>query len=108
MRVLTYFVGISVSFGILFKFFQIQNLMRKIRLYQNVDVEINVRHYAFFEGWWGINVAIVQPRLVIICQKPKDVVPTIEPIVFNGARAAGNMPEQMMRDIYLEFCVKQD
>src|SRR5713226_1181896 len=92
----------------LLKLILIEHLIRKVRLDQNIYIEINVTQRGAFEFRRHVDVAIEQPRRAVLVKKPKNVVPAVEPIVFNRPGPALNLSEQLMLYVVLEFRVEDE
>src|SRR5258708_40163438 len=92
----------------LLKLILIENLVRKVRLHQNIYIEINVTQRGAFECRRDIDVTVEQSRRSVLVKKPKDVVPAIEPIIFNRPGPALNLSEQLMLHVVLEFRVEDE
>src|SRR5258708_13074475 len=102
MRLALDLLWITVPHGIGGKLFQIEHLIGKVRLHQNIYVQIDVTENAAGERGWHVYIAVEQLRGPVALQESKDVVPAIEPIVFNRPSAQTNVAKQIMLHIVLE------
>src|ERR1043166_6817785 len=88
--------------------FEVQNLIRKIRLHQNIDIEVYISEHAVLEFGWHINIAVIQSKQLIIAQKLKNVVPAAKPIIFERARSAKDTSQRFMLDLNFKFRIEHD
>src|SRR5258708_18106920 len=87
---------ITITRSVRGELFQIEHLIRKVRSYQNIYVQIDVTENVAVDGGRHVDVAVVEFRCPIALQKSKDVVPAIEPVVFNRPGATLNVSDQMV------------
>src|SRR6266851_4889145 len=88
------------------KLIEIEHFISKVRLDQNINIEIDVTERAVCKRRRHVYVAVIQPRFVAVIQESKDVVPPIEPVVFNCPGPTPNVSEQMMLYIVFKFGIK--
>src|SRR5215475_7583011 len=94
-------VRVLVTLGVRLELIEVENLVRKIRLHQNVDIEVHISEHPFLELGWHINIAVIQLNLRIVGKELKNVIPTPKPIIFDGPRSANDPSECLM--LYFNF-----
>src|SRR5262249_29374447 len=65
---------VLVPFGVRLELIEVQNLVRKIRLHQNIDIEIHISEHAVHELGRHINIAVIQSNLPFVAQELKNVI----------------------------------
>jgi len=51
-------IGIGIKSRVVFKFFEIENLIRKVWLYQHIYVEVDIAEYVAVKRWWCVDIAV--------------------------------------------------
>src|SRR5229473_7980378 len=102
------FLRIAIARGVLCKFLQVQNLIRKVRLYQNISVQIDVGQQLIFKLGRRVHVTVEKTSAAVTFQESEDVVPTVEPVIFNRPSSALNVSEQMMLHLKFERGIKHN
>ena len=87
MRVLPNIERIIVTARIFFKIVEVENLVGEIRFDQYVDVEIDVTQNTPIETRRQTDVAVEVLKRAGGIAEPKNVVPAIEPVVFDTDRS---------------------
>jgi len=85
--VLSYVDRIVVTARIFFKIVEVENLVGEIRFDQHVDVEIDVTQNTPIETRRQTDVAVEVLKRAGGIAEPKNVVPAIEPVVFDTDRS---------------------
>ena len=94
--------------GMLFELFQVQNLIRKIRLNQYINIQIDVSQSITAHYGRQVNVAVEQSSFSVATEESKDVVPAIQPIVFNCPGASANFTQEIMPHVVFELSVENN
>ena len=100
VRILADVGRVIVSARIRFKVFEVQDLVGEVRLYKDIDVEIDVTKNLPIKIRWHTHVAIEA------IAEAKNVVPPIEPIIFSTDSSRGDRPNQSVFDVFVEHRVK--
>src|SRR4051812_31130202 len=106
MRICLNLLGVSIASGVLFKIFEVKNLVGEVRCYQNVNVEIDIAQHAPVKTWGLVHVAIIVLQLAIRIAEAKDVVPAIEPVILSADRSRRDRTEQIVFDLVFENSVE--
>ena len=80
--------------------------MTTVRPNQHVNIEIDVIEDTILKCWRHIDVAIVVSKAAVGQQKPKNVVPAVEPVVFVRDRSARDKTEIRMVNVKVKFARK--
>src|SRR5262249_9109022 len=99
---------VLVPFGVPLELIEVENLVRKIRLHQNIDIKVHISEHAVHELGRHINIAVIQSNLPIVGQELKNVIPTPEPIIFDGPRSSSDPSECLMLYFNLKLGVEHD
>src|SRR5712691_10732665 len=93
---------------IFFKILNIKYPVRKIRLNEDVQIQIHVAQSLAVKSGWYVNVAVIVSQATIWLREPKIVVPAIQPVVFKTVCAARNRSQQIMNDLVWELGIEND
>jgi len=52
------FIGIGIKTRVVLKFFEIENLIRKVWLYEHIYVEVDIAEYVAVKRWWCVDIAV--------------------------------------------------
>src|SRR5439155_21088544 len=99
---------ISITCAIYFEFFRIENLIREVRLHENIYVQVDVTENAVTYPGRRVYIAVVQSGAAGALEESKDVVPAIEPVVFDRSSPAPDLSEQLVPDIVCESGVEHN
>src|SRR5215510_5984571 len=99
---------VLVPFGVRLELIEVQNLVRKIRLHQNIDIEIHISEHAVHELGRHINIAVIQSNLPFVAQELKNVIPTPEPIIFDSPRSSSYPSEFLMLNFSFKLGFEHD
>lgn len=100
------FNRVIVSLYIFFEVVDVKNAKRPIRLYQDINVEINVAKYLAVEFRRHVDVAVEFFELAILFSKSKNVIPAIEPVVFSADRSYWNCSQHLVFDMFIKLGVQ--
>src|SRR6266516_2002629 len=103
MRVSLNLFRITLLDHVRFEIIEVDHPIREVRLYQNIDIQINVCQHTVLQLGWGADVAVETPELARLFSQAKDIVVAIQPVVFDTPRAACDPSHQMV----LNFVLKQ-
>ena len=87
VRFLLHLGGVPVARGVFFKIVEVENLVGEIRFDQHVDVEIDVTQNTPIDTRRQTDVAVEVLKRAGGIAEPKNVVPAIEPVVFDTDRS---------------------
>ena len=79
-----------------FEIIKVNHPIREVRLYQNIDIQINVCQHPVLQLGGRADVAVETPELARLFRKAKDIVVTIQPVVFDTPRAAYDPSHQIV------------
>jgi len=51
-------IGIGIKTRVVFKFFEIENLIRKVWLYEHIYIKVDIAEYVAFKRWWYVDIAV--------------------------------------------------
>ena len=92
--------------SVFFEVFQVKYLIRKVRLNQHIDIEVDITQHLAVKCRRHVDVAVKAFQLAVWFAKTKNVIPTIEPIEFGAYRTCGNSTEQVMFYVSIKLGVE--
>jgi len=99
---------IAIKFRVCLKVVSIEYLIRKIRLDQDIQIEIHVGENFTVKFRRHVHVAIEVSQFAAGLREPKHVVPAIKPVVFKTVGADRDGSQKIVNDLVDKLSIKDD
>src|SRR5205807_2067320 len=80
----------------------------KVRLYQNINIEVDIAQHVINQYRRSIDVAVIQTRPAGVVKKSKNVVPAIEPVIFLSPCSSPDASQQRMVNVVFKLPFKNN
>ena len=91
---------------VFFEVFKVEYLIRKVRLYQHVDIKIDITQHLTVKCRRRVDVAVKAFQRAVWFTETKNVVPAIQPIELCAYSAGGNFTEQVVFYVSIKLGVE--
>src|SRR6185295_3616002 len=97
-----------VNLDVSLEIFNVKYTVGKVRINENIQIQVDVAQDVPGKGGRHVNVAVIISQSAVRLRKAKDVVPAIQPIIFQAARAAGNRSQEIVNDFVREGSIEDN